>query len=71
MEVSIIPKLKNFNEVSIQDGDTLIAFVDTEKFTIDNSQQILHVLKETFPKATICCLFNGIEIGVIHNDKDK
>ena len=31
IEIQIIPKLKEFNELSLSPGDTLVAFVDHKK----------------------------------------
>ena len=68
IEIQIIPKLKEFNELSLSPGDTLVAFVDHKKWTLDNVQEFYNLLQKIFPNNNICILFDGIELGVIHED---
>ena len=69
IEIQIIPKLKEFNELSLSPGDTLVAFVDHEKWTMDNAQEFYNLLQKAFPHNNICILFDGIKLGVIHENK--
>lgn len=69
VEFQIIPKLKEFNELSLSPGDTLVAFVDREKWTIDNAQEFYNFFQKAFPHNNICVLFDGVELGVIHENK--
>ena len=46
--VYIIPKLKEFNEISCQCGDTLVATIDTDIIALDQIPQILEALKNNF-----------------------
>lgn len=69
VNVQIIPKLKEFNEVTLSPGDTLVAFVDHEIWDIENAQEFYNLLQKTFPNNNICVLFDGIELGVVHETK--
>lgn len=67
--VYIIPKLKEFKEISCQRGDTLVATVDTDIFTLDQIPQILEALGKQFPDNNVICMPKGIELeGVRENE---
>lgn len=67
--VYIIPKLKEFKEISCQRGDTLVATVDTDIFTLDQIPLILEALEKQFPDNNIICMPKGIELkGVKENE---
>lgn len=67
--VYIIPRLKEFKEISCQRGDTLVATVDTDIFTLDQIPQILEALEKQFPDNNIICMPKGIELkGVKENE---
>ena len=69
IEVQIIPKLKEFNELSLSPGDTLVVFIDREKWDIGNAQDFYDLLQKAFPHNNICILFDGIRLEVIHENK--
>ena len=67
--VYIIPKLKEFKEISCQRGDTLVATIDTDIFTLDEIPPILEALEKQFPDNNIICMPKGIELeGVRENE---
>lgn len=67
--VYIIPRLKEFKEISCQHGDTLVATVDTDIFTLDQIPLILEALEKQFPDNNIICMPKGIELkGVKENE---
>lgn len=67
--IYIIPKLKEFKEISCQRGDTLVATVDTDIFTLDQIPQILEALGKQFPENNVICMPKGIELeGVRENE---
>lgn len=67
--IYIIPKLKEFKEISCQRGDTLVATVDTDIFTLDQIPQILEALGKQFPDNNVICMPKGIELkGVRENE---
>jgi hypothetical protein len=68
IEVSIIPKLKPCNEISLGEGDTLVGVVDSEKWDIDDAQQFYKLLNQAFPNNNILMIFDGIELGVIKSE---
>ena len=67
--VYIIPRLKEFKEISCQRGDTLVATVNTDIFTLDQIPLILEALEKQFPDNNIICMPKGIELkGVKENE---
>lgn len=71
IEVTIIPKLKEFNELSLSPGDTLVVFLDRNKWDIDQAQEINKLLKFSFPKNNICIMYDGVKLGVFRYDDKK
>lgn len=67
--IYIIPKLKEFKEISCQRGDTLVATIDTDIFTLDEIPPILEALGKQFPDNNVICMPKGIELeGVRENE---
>lgn len=50
IKVNIVPELSPCNKISLSSGDTLVAFIDKEKWDIDDAQQFYNLLKKNFPK---------------------
>lgn len=67
--VNIIPKLTPHSEMFLSPGDTLVAFIDHEKWDMNDAQEFYKLLERTFPNNAICVMFDGIELGVIKNGK--
>ena len=40
LEVQIVPKLREFNFLSLEPGDTLVAYYDRNHYTMDEVQNI-------------------------------
>lgn len=69
VEVNIIPKLSPHCEISLSPGDTLVAFIDSEKWDMNDAQQFYNLLEKTFPYNSICIMFDGVELGVVKHEK--
>lgn len=69
MVINIIPKLTPYNEISLSPGDTLVAFIDSQKWDMNDAQEFYRLLRKTFPNNNICIMFDGVELGVVRNAK--
>lgn len=50
IKTQIIPKLKEFNGLSLFLGDTLVAFVDSEKWDVNNIEEFCNLfIAQNFP----------------------
>ena len=54
--------------LSVTKGDTIVLKFDQNKFDLDFVQEYANIVGKLFPKNNILAIFNGIEIGVIHNE---
>lgn len=54
--------------LSVTKGDTIVLKFDQDKFDLDFAQEYTNIVGKLFPKNNILAIFNGIEIGVIHNE---
>lgn len=68
MEVTIIPKLKACNLISLSSGDTIVIQIDDEKWDLDNAQEFYKLFEKNFPNNNIMVMFKGIDIGVIREN---
>ncbi len=66
---SIIPKLKEFNELFLTHGDTLVVYWDFEKYPSDAASEFFKIIQKAFPYNQVLFLPLGSELGVIKNDK--
>ena len=71
LEVQVIPKLREFNSISLDPGDTLVAFYDKNHYTIDEVQNIYELLYKAFPNNNILCIEKHINLGVIKEDDKR
>lgn len=70
LEVQIVPKLREFNFLSLEPGDTLVAYYDRNHYTMDEVQNIYELLRKAFPNNNILCIEKHVNLGVIkENDK--
>ena len=65
---SIIPKLKEFNELSLTHGDTLVVYWDFEKYPLDEASEFFKIVQKAFPHNQVLFLPLGSELGVTKND---
>lgn len=61
-------ELPKSTSLSVTKGDTIVLKFDQNKFDLDFAQQYTDIVGKLFPKNNILAIFNGIEIGVIHNE---
>lgn len=66
IEMTIVPKLKPYLDLSLTPGDTIVAFIDHNIWQMSDAQEFYKLLEKTFPCNSICVLFDGVELGVIH-----
>ena len=69
LEVNIIPKLKEYNNLILSEGDTLVMYVDSEKLGVNEAQTLFNQVEKAFPRNNILLMFDGIELGVIKRDE--
>jgi hypothetical protein len=69
VEVSIIPKLKETNEISLSKGDTLVVYLPEEAMDsdVDELQAISDMFDKMFPNNQVLFLPNTFKLGVIKN----
>lgn len=67
--VNIIPKLTPHSEIFLSPGDTLVAFIDSQKWDMNDAQEFYKLLERTFPDNSICIMFDGVELGVVRHGK--
>ncbi len=65
VEISIIPKLKECNSITLCPGDTLLVHVDHEQWNLDAVQEFHKLFSQAFPNNNVMVTFKGIDIGVI------
>lgn len=68
MEFCIVPELKPYLDYALSKGDTIICFIDMDKYSPEDSQYFYKLLTSTFPNNQVLILPKGTEIGVIKND---
>lgn len=68
VEICIIPELKVYMEHSLSRGDTIVCFIDMDKYNLDDQQHFYKLITAVFPDNQVLILPKGTEIGVIKND---
>ena len=68
IEYAIIPKLTEWNQITLNPGDTLIMLWDFEEFDADDLDQFHKIVSKVFPNNQILFIPKGTEIGVIKNE---
>lgn len=71
IEYTIIPKLKEWNEITLNPGDTLIMLWDFNEFNADDLNEFYKAVRSVFPDNQILFIPKGTEIGVIKNESIK
>ena len=71
LEVNIIPKLKEYNNLTLSEGDTLVMYVNSEKWDINEAQALFNQVEKAFPRNNIFVPFNlltnSFNISVVPN----
>lgn len=57
-----------YGVLTLRPNDTLIVKINQDFFDINEAQQILRNIKQCFLKNDVLCIFNGIELEVIHRE---
>ena len=68
IEYTIIPKLTEWNEVTLNPGDTLIMLWDFNEFIADDLNEFHKAVSRVFPNNQVLFIPKGTEIGVIKNE---
>ena len=68
IEYTIIPKLTEWNEVTLSPGDTLIMLWDFNEFNADDLNEFHKAVSSVFPNNQVLFIPKGTEIGVIKNE---
>ena len=68
IEYTIIPKLTEWNEVTLNPGDTLIMLWDFNEFNADDLNEFHKAVSRVFPNNQVLFIPKGTEIGVIKNE---
>lgn len=53
-------------DLTLLKGDTLIIKFDQNIWDLDEASHMLSILKDNFPNNKVVAIFNGMELGVIH-----
>lgn len=53
-------------ELTLSKEDTLIVKFDQNIWNFNEASHMLSILKDNFPNNKIMAIFNGMELGVIH-----
>ena len=65
VDVSIIPRLKKFNEMTLSRGDTLVVYWDFERYPLDMAQDFFNVIQKAFPENQVLFVPIEVKMGVI------
>lgn len=68
IEYTIIPKLTEWNEVTLNPGDTLIMLWDFNEFNADDLNEFHKAVSSVFPNNQVLFIPKGTKIGVIKNE---
>ena len=69
VEVTIIPKLTPYSEISLTQGDTLVIHIDNRIWDLNDAQNIYTVFRDNFPDNKIMIVFNGVKIEVVRENE--
>ena len=69
VDVSIIPRLKEFNEITLSKGDTLVVYWDFERYPLDMAQDFFNIIQKAFPENQVLFVPIEVKMGVIKDDE--
>lgn len=69
VDVSIIPRLKKFNEITLSRGDTLVVYWDFERYPLDTAQDFFNIIQKAFPENQVLFVPIEVKMGVIKDDE--
>lgn len=64
-------QMNNFifcTELSLRQSDTLVIKFDQDTWDLDTASEIVQQIAKAYPQNNILTIFNGMELGVIHNE---
>lgn len=59
------------HEWQLQNNDVIILTFDIEKWSLKKVEQIFSAFVEAFPNHKILAKYNGIEVDIIHTEKNE
>lgn len=68
ISISLIPELREYLEYKVSEGDTIVCFINTDKYDMEDSQFFYNLIESVFPNNQILILPKDVEIGVIKDD---
>ena len=66
---SFLKNEKEFNELFLTHGDTLVVYWDFERYPLDEASEFFKIIQKAFPHNQVLFLPLGSELGVVKNDK--
>jgi hypothetical protein len=57
--------LKNFNEITLSRGDTLVVYWDFERYPLDMAQDFFNIIQKAFPENQVLFVPIEVNMGVI------
>lgn len=67
-KISYTKSLISCCDIAISPKDTLVIKFDQEIWDLESANQIAKHIMQLYPNNKIITIFNGIELGVIHNE---
>lgn len=67
VEVSIVPKLKEFNELTLSIGDTLVVYWDFLNYPMGEAEEFFHIVQKAFPNNSVLFLPIESKMEVVKN----
>lgn len=55
-------------ELSLRQNDTLVIKFDQDTWDLETASEIIQQIAKAYPRNNILTIFNGMELGVIHNE---
>ena len=68
IQISIIPKLVQHNELILAREDTVVLYVDFNKYSMDTAQEFYKLLEKVFPQNQILILPKDTRMEVVRNE---
>ena len=65
-EVIEIQNFYKIPEITLSKNDTLVIKINQDEWDFKEASQLLSTLKNNFPNNKVIAIFNGMELGVIH-----
>lgn len=63
-----IPISDKVLDLNLKSNDTLVVKINQDIWDIEEAHKLVKLIAQNFPKNNIITVFNGVELGVIHNE---